>query len=79
MRLDKYLKISRLIKRRTVANEACDAGRVYLNDKPAKASTQVKEGDIIEIRFGNKSVKAEILDIKETGLKNEAAELFRYI
>jgi len=52
---------------------------VYLNDKPAKASTQVKEGDIIEIRFGNKSVKAEILDIKETALKNEAAELFRYI
>lgn len=79
MRLDKYLKISRLIKRRTVANEACDAGRVLLNDKPARASAQVKTGDIIEIQFGNKSVKAEILDIKETALKNEAAELFRYI
>lgn len=55
MRLDKYLKVSRLIKRRTVANEACDAGRVLINDKPAKASAQVKAGDILEIRFGSKT------------------------
>ena len=57
MRLDKYLKVSRLIKRRTVANEACDSGRVLINDKPAKASANVKEGDIISISFGNKEVK----------------------
>ena len=66
MRLDKYLKISRLIKRRTVANEACDAGRVLVNDRPAKASAQVKAGDTIEIQFGSKNVKVEVLDIKET-------------
>lgn len=59
MRLDKYLKISRLIKRRTVANEACDAGRVLVNDRPAKASAQVKAGDTIEIQFGSKNVKIE--------------------
>ena len=57
MRLDKFLKVSRLIKRRTVANEACDAGRVLVNDKPAKASLSVKEGDVIEIQFGTRSVK----------------------
>ena len=62
MRLDKYLKVSRLIKRRTVANEACDAGRVLVNDKPAKASVQVKTGDTIEIQFGSKNVKLEVLD-----------------
>ena len=66
MRLDKYLKVSRLIKRRTVANEACDAGRVLVNDKPAKASVQVKTGDTIEIQFGSKNVKVEVLDVKET-------------
>ena len=66
MRLDKYLKVSRLIKRRTVANEACDAGRVLLNDKPARASAAVKAGDIVEIQFGGKSVKVEVLDVKET-------------
>ena len=65
MRLDKYLKVSRLIKRRTVANEACDAGRVLVNDKPAKASVQVKTGDIIEIQFGSKNVKVEVLDVKD--------------
>ena len=64
MRLDKYLKISRLIKRRTVANEACDAGRVLVNDKPAKASTNVKEGDTITIAFGNKDVKVEVLSVQ---------------
>lgn len=66
MRLDKFLKVSRLIKRRTVANEACDAGRVVVNDKPAKASLNVKEGDIIEIHFGTSSVKVEVLDVAET-------------
>mgnify|MGYP001151081989 FL=1 len=64
MRLDKFLKVSRLIKRRTVANEACDAGRVFLNEKPAKASANVKEGDILTIRFGNKEVKVEVLDVR---------------
>ena len=66
MRLDKYLKISRLIKRRTVANEACDAGRVMINDKVAKASADVKIGDVIEIAFGQKSVKIRVLDIQDT-------------
>ena len=66
MRLDKYLKVSRLIKRRTVANEACDAGRVLVNDKPAKAFCEVKVGDTIEIVFGTKNVKVEVLDIVET-------------
>lgn len=79
MRLDKFLKVSRLIKRRTVANEACDAGRVLVNDKPAKASQAVKKGDILEIQFGTKSVKAEILDVQETVKKDDAAELFRYL
>ena len=79
MRLDKFLKVSRLIKRRTVANEACDAGRVVVNDKPAKASLNVKEGDIIEIHFGTSSVKVEVLDGAETVKKDEAKELYRYI
>ena len=79
MRLDKILKVSRLIKRRTVANEACDAGRVLVNDKPAKASTQVKVGDIIEIAFGQKTVKVRILDIQDTTKKDEAKDLFEYI
>ena len=79
MRLDKYLKVSRLIKRRTIANEACDAGRVFVNDKPAKASVNVKTGDIITIQFGNKEVKVEVLDVQETVKKEEAKELFRYL
>ena len=79
MRLDKYLKVSRLIKRRTVANEACDAGRVLINDKPAKASAQVKKGDILEIQFGSKNVRVEILDVQETVKKDAAADLFRYL
>ena len=79
MRLDKFLKVSRLIKRRTVANEACDAGRVVVNDKPAKASLNVKEGDIIEIHFGTSSVKVEVLYVAETVKKDEAKELYRYI
>lgn len=79
MRLDKFLKVSRLIKRRTVANEACDAGRVLVNDKPAKASLNVKTGDIIEIQFGAKAIRAEVLDVQETVKKDEAKELFRYL
>lgn len=79
MRLDKFLKVSRLIKRRTVANEACDAGRVMINDKPAKASANVKEGDIIEIAFGNKSVKVKVLNVQETVKKEEAKELYKYL
>ncbi len=79
MRLDKYLKVSRLIKRRTVANEACDAGRVLVNDKPAKASVNVKAGDVITIQFGNKEVRVEVLDVQETVRKEEAKELFRYL
>lgn len=79
MRLDKFLKVSRLIKRRTVANEACDAGRVLVNGKPAKASLGVKEGDVLEIRFGARTVKAEILDVAETVKKDEAKELYRYL
>jgi len=79
MRLDKYLKVSRLIKRRTVANEACDGGRVMINDKPAKASTNVKEGDVITISFGNKEVKVEVLSVQETVRKEEAADMFKYL
>ncbi len=79
MRLDKFLKVSRLIKRRTVANEACDAGRVLVNGTVAKASTKVKTGDIIEIQFGTKTVKAEVLDIRDTTKKEEAKDLFRYL
>ena len=79
MRLDKYLKVSRLIKRRTVAREACDQGRVSLNGKVAKAGATVKAGDVIEIVFGNRTVKAEILDVSETVRKEEAKEMYRYI
>ena len=79
MRLDKYLKVSRLIKRRTVANEACDAGRVLINDKPAKASAQVKAGDILEIQFVIKNVRVEVLDVQETVKKEAASELFKYL
>ncbi len=79
MRLDKFLKVSRLIKRRTVANEACDAGRVLVNDKSAKASVKVKPGDIIEIQFGTRTVKVEVLDIKDTTKKEEAGDLFKYL
>lgn len=79
MRLDKYLKVSRLIKRRTVANEACDAGRVTVNGKVARASYAVKPGDVIEISFGTKSVKVEVLSVAETTKKDEASDLFRYL
>ena len=79
MRLDKYLKVTRLIKRRTVANEACDAGRVTVNGRPAKASVQVKPGDVIEIAFGNKTVKAEVLSVKESIRKEDAENMYRYL
>ena len=80
MRLDKYLKISRLIKRRTVANEACDAGRVLVNDRPAKAYAQVKAGDTIEIQFGGgKNVKVEVLEVKDTVRKEDAENLYKYL
>ena len=79
MRLDKYLKVSRLIKRRTVANEASDAGRVLLNDKVARASAEVKAGDVITIQFGNKDVKVEVLTVQETVRKEEAKEMFQYL
>lgn len=79
MRLDKYLKVSRLIKRRTVANEACDAGRVMINGKVAKASTDVKVGDEIEIGFGTRQVKVRVLDVQETVRKEAAKEMYEYI
>ena len=79
MRLDKYLKVSRLIKRRTVANEACDAGRILVFGKPVKASYNVKLGDELEILFGTKSVKVRVLSISETVKKEEAANLYEYI
>ena len=79
MRIDKFLKVSRIIKRRTIANEACDEGRVLINDKVVKASAEVKVGDIVEVLFGGKSVKIEVLSLKETTKKDEAQELFKYL
>ena len=79
MRLDKYLKVSRLIKRRTVANEACDAGRVTANGRPVKASYEVKEGAVLEIGFGNRAVKVRVLSVQETVRKEEADGLFEYL
>jgi len=77
MRLDKFLKVSRLIKRRTVANEACSAGRVLVNGKAAKAGTNVKPGDRIDIQFGNRAV--EVVSIAETVKKDEAADLYKFL
>lgn len=79
MRLDKYLKISRLIKRRTVANEACDGGRVTVNGAAAKASREVKIGDIIEIRFGARTVKVEVLSLSENVTKVDAPAMYREV
>lgn len=79
MRLDKYLKVSRLIKRRTVANEACDGGRVKANGKVVKASYDVKVGDIIEIGFGTKTLKIRVTEIKETVAKNDASTLYEAV
>lgn len=77
MRLDKYLKVSRLIKRRTVANDACDGGKVLVNDRPAKASYDVKPGDMIKISVGEHYTVAEVLAVEETVTKNAAAGLYR--
>lgn len=79
MRLDKFLKVSRLIKRRTVANDACDAARISVNGKPAKASYQVKIGDIIEIAFGQRTMRVEVVEIADHVLKNDASGLYREI
>ncbi len=79
MRLDKYLKISRLIKRRTVANEACDNGRILVNGKPARASYDVKVGDEITILFGNKETRVEVTAVEELVRKEEAGDLYRFI
>ena len=77
MRLDKYLKVSRIIKRRTVANEACDAGRVFVNGKQARASYDVKEADILELNLGERTIKAVILQVSEVVTKEQAADLYR--
>lgn len=79
MRLDKFLKVSRIIKRRTVANEACDNGRVSVNGKAAKASSEIKSGDIIEIRFGDTPKKYEVTEVKEIVGKNGSADMYRII
>ena len=79
MRLDKYLKVSRIIKRRTVANEACDAGRVMVNDEVAKAGTDVKVGDVIEIEFGNKTVKVRVTMIADSTKKEDGKDMFEYV
>ena len=79
MRLDKYLKVSRIIKRRTVANDACDASHVTVNGKPAKASYDVKENDIIEVSFGSRSIKVRVLAIKESTKKADAEEMYEVI
>ncbi len=79
MRLDKYLKVARIIKRRTVANDACDNARVTVNGRPAKASYDVKPDDIIEITFGNRTLKICVLDVKEHTLKEDASSLYKVI
>ena len=79
MRLDKYLKVSRLIKRRTVANEACDGERVCVNGRQVKASYQVKVGDVIEVAFGQRTLKVEVLNVNETAKKDEALAMYREI
>lgn len=79
MRLDKYLKVSRLIKRRTIANEACDAQRISVNGRVVKASYDVKVGDVIEIRMGEKTVKAEVLQVLEHALKNDAGLMYKLL
>ncbi|MCR5090720.1 MAG: RNA-binding S4 domain-containing protein [Oscillospiraceae bacterium] len=79
MRLDKYLKVSRLIKRRSVANQACDAARISVNGRDAKASYQVKPGDVLEIAFGNRTLRVEVTDISENMKKEDAAAMYREI
>jgi ribosomal 50S subunit-recycling heat shock protein len=79
MRLDKWLKVSRLIKRRTVAQEACDAGRVSVNGRTAKPSAEIRPGDTVEISFGSKTLRAEVLSVQETVRKDDAAAMYREI
>ncbi|HOE56789.1 MAG TPA: RNA-binding S4 domain-containing protein [Bacillota bacterium] len=79
MRLDKYLKNSRLIKRRTVAKEACESGKIYINGKPAKPGTEIKVGDLVELILGEKNMKVEITDISDTATKIAAREMFRVL
>ena len=79
MRLDKYLKVSRIIKRRTVANEACDASRITVNGRPAKASYDVKVGDILEVTFGARTLRIRVLEVKETVGKDAAASLYEVV
>lgn len=79
MRIDKFLKNSRIIKRRTVAKEACDQGRVYINDKPAKAGSEVNPGDIIHIEFGNSSVDAKVLELLESCKKEDADKMYEIL
>lgn len=79
MRLDKWLKVSRLIKRRTVANEACDAGRVTANGRPVKASYEVKPGDLLELKFGERTLKVEVLVVADNVGKNDAAAMYREV
>lgn len=79
MRLDKYLKVSRIIKRRTVANDACDTEHVTVNGRPAKASYDVKEGDVIEVSFGQRTLKVKVLDVREHAAKADAASLYEVI
>jgi len=79
MRLDKYLKVSRIIKRRTVANDACDAGRVLVNEKPARASYEVKVGDILELQLGPRSVKAQVVSVNEYAKKDTAMEMYEIL
>ena len=79
MRLDKYLKVSRIIKRRTVANEACDAGRLSVGGRPVRASYEVKIGDVIEISFGTRTIKAEVLSVNEVIRKDDASMMYRIV
>ena len=79
MRLDKFLKVSRVIKRRTVANDACDAGRVTINGRVAKASAEVKEGDVVEVGFGTGKTRFQVLKVAETVRKNDAGEMYRLL
>ena len=79
MRIDKFLKVSRLIKRRTVAKEACDQGRVFINDKQAKAGSEIEIGDIVTIKFGNGEIKSKVLTLAATSRKETAAEMFELL
>ncbi len=79
MRLDKYLKVSRIIKRRTVANEACDAGKVTVNDKVARASYDVKEGDILTVTLGAREIRVKVVTVQETVAKNDAAGMYEIL